>query len=528
MWVVLIALYALCVGACLWTRDFGFCADDKLHVGALRVSFASGIPLPKYYHYPSLNYCISVLAALPSWASHGFDRAAFAQELTEALQRALVPPPRVLLDARAVFAALSYLALFWTGLLTWRMTHSRLAAAAAALALALSFEFHYHSRIWAPDAVMAQFVVLSVLFAQRYLGSAKLRDLIAAAVAAGLAAGTKFPGAMALAAAGVAALALQWNADPGATKLQVLARTAWICAIALVVMVFVFLLTTPAVVFDTQLLLQDVQMELRHYRREGAASAHGPYAVDAGWDQLRRMAVYVAAQGLSYSIPAALVLFALGILGGVHLARRERTLAALLFAVPALYVAYFCYQRLMLVRNFEVLLPFLAIAVGLGAHALVEIRMPKLLRAGAFLAVALALGWNALFLLRADISVARRGAFDSPARIEQFLRASSEPLFVAPRALASLPASATASLAAKIVTDPHAAKSALVLPGDLTDLLSQPGFELDNLRANWPQLYRPLPAGPWDVNYSYYPTWRGDSRPLRITTEYYLAVTGAK
>ncbi|HTF90241.1 MAG TPA: glycosyltransferase family 39 protein [Planctomycetota bacterium] len=469
-----------------------------------------------------------MLASLPSWAAHGFDRGAYAQELTEALQRALVPPPRVLLDARALFAALAYLALLWSGLLTWRLTHSRLAACIAAVALALSFEFHYHSRIWAPDAVMAQFVVLSVLCAHRYLESARMRDLIAAAVAAGLAAGTKFPGAMALAAGGVAALALQWSADSGAAKLRVLGRTAWICAIAMVAMVFVFLLTTPAVVFDTQLLLQDVQMELRHYRREGAASAHGPYAVDAGWDQLRRMAVYVAAQGLSYSICTALILFAVGILGAVHLARRDRTLAALLFAVPALYVAYFCYQRLMLVRNFQVLLPFLAIAVGLGVHALAQIRTPKLLRGGAFLAVALALGWNAQFLVRADISVAQRRSFDAPARLEEFIRASNEPLFIAPRALASLSATATAELASKIVTDPHAAERAVVLPADLTDLLAQPGFELDNLRANWPRLYQPLPAGPWDVNYAYYPTWRGDSRPLRITTEYYLAVTGAK
>src|SRR5690242_11909971 len=81
--VFLVALYAACVIATALTRDFGFYFDDKLHVEPVRVTWASGVLLPRYYHYPSLGYLISMLASLPSLAAHGFDRQALAAELAE-------------------------------------------------------------------------------------------------------------------------------------------------------------------------------------------------------------------------------------------------------------------------------------------------------------------------------------------------------------------------------------------------------------------------------------------------------------
>src|SRR5689334_24443582 len=109
--VFVVALYLISVLACAWTRDFGFYADDKLHAETVRVTYATGVPLPRYYHYPSLGYAISMLASLPSFAAHGFDSGALAAELGEALRSGLLPPPRALLDARLLFAAVSYLAL---------------------------------------------------------------------------------------------------------------------------------------------------------------------------------------------------------------------------------------------------------------------------------------------------------------------------------------------------------------------------------------------------------------------------------
>jgi len=190
--------------------------------------------------------------------------------------------------------------------------------------------------------------------------------------------------------------------------------------------------------------------------------------------------------------------------------------------VPLLYISYFSYQRLMVVRNFEVLLPFLAIAVGLGAHALFESRIPRALRVGALCAVALALIWNAQFLARADASILNRKDIDTALELNQYVASSSEPLYLAPHARALV----DAGHAGKLAGDSHAARYAVVLQNDLIDLLSRPDFSVSLLRANWPGIYEPLPQGPWEVNFSYYPTWKGDPRPLRITTEYYRVLAG--
>src|SRR5688572_8484950 len=64
VWFFVISLYVVCVAACVLTRDFGFYFDDKIHVGALRVTFESGVPLPRTYHYPSFSYLVSLVAAL--------------------------------------------------------------------------------------------------------------------------------------------------------------------------------------------------------------------------------------------------------------------------------------------------------------------------------------------------------------------------------------------------------------------------------------------------------------------------------
>ncbi len=527
VWCFVVGLYLVFAAAGVLTRDFGYYFDDKLHVEALRVTFESGVPLPRYYHYPSVSYIVSMLASLPSLAAHGFDGVAYAGELSAALEREMVPAPRVLLDARALFSALSHLAMFWAALLAWRLSASRLAAISAALILALSFEFHYHSRIWSPDALMAQFVLLSVLCAQRYSVNARPRDLISAAAAAGLAAGTKFPGAMALTAVGVAVLGLEFGAPGKELGLRALGRVARICLLSFAMMLTVFLATTPGILLDYDLAHEHIAMELRHYRGEGSAGAHAPYAVAAGWDNLQRQLAYLTVQALSYSKISAGLLFTLALLGAGWLVRRDRFQAAVLFSLPLLYVAYFSYQRMMVVRNFAVMLPFLAIAAGIGVHGLHAVIRTRALRISALFVVAAALCWNAVFLVRADLSILKRRSLDMPTALAEFVASTSKPLFLAPNARDLIAGRAPGLMSeGKIVVDPREAEHALVLPSDLAQLMKRPGFSKLDLRANWPGIYEPLPEGPWEVNYSYYPTWRGDVRPLRITTEYYRVLAG--
>lgn len=524
------ACYALGVVACFVTRDYGYYFDDKLHVEAVRVTFESGVLLPRYYHYPSFSYLMSLCAALPTWAEHGYDGAATAAALGEALQRKLVDPtPRIVHDARFLFAAVAHLSLLWSALLAWKLSRSRLAACAAPLVLLVSFEFRAHARIWATDATMAQFVLLSALLAVVYLEHGRRRDFVLSALAAGLAAGTKFPGAMALTAAGTAALCLELARRPAGARLSAWKPVLGLSLLGLGLVLATFLVTTPGAVVDAKLFRDDVRMELRHYRAEGRGGPHEPYGVDSGLDHLSRLLVYLSAQSLSYAPLAALCLFALAVLGLLYAARRGIPLALVAFSVPALYVAYFSYQRLMAVRNFQVLLGFVAVAAGLGAHALWRSRAPRPLRATLLGAAGLALAWNASFLAEADRSIVGRREIDQTAELRKFLAASREPVFLAPHALEKAAIDSQSPLDAKLALTPADAREVVLwMPLDLTEIVSRQGFHPELVRANWPRIYRPLPAGPWEVNYSYYPTWAGDPRPVVIAAEYYRELLGIR
>jgi hypothetical protein len=241
------------------------------------------------------------------------------------------------------------------------------------------------------------------------------------------------------------------------------------------------------------------------------------------------MAVYVGAQALSYAPLIAGFLSVFAVLGAVALARRDRRATAVVLAVPLLYLAYFTLQRVLFVRNLEVLLPFMAVAFGLGVRGGLALGLSRAVRLAGAASLLAALGWNAVFLAQADRSIARRGSVDLPSALADFVASAGEPVFLAPRVLQALGARADALVAAgNAVTDPRAAREALVLPADLAALVARPGSSAADVRANWPGIYEPLKEGPWEVNYSYYPTWKGDARPLRIATEYYLTLAGER
>jgi hypothetical protein len=470
---------------------------------------------------------ISLCASLPSFAAHGFDAKALAAELAEALRCGLLPPPRALLDARLVFAAVSYLALFWVALLAWRLSSSRLAACTAALALALSFEFHYHARQWAPDAPMAQFACLSVMWAQQYASGRARKHLYWSAIAAGLAAGTKFPGALALSAVGTAILCVEFEGASAGGRPGAFARSARAGLIAFLIMVGTFLVTTPGVIFDYDLVHSGVAMELRHYRGEGIAGVSHPNNVHAGLEHLGLLGLYLAAQALSYRPFVAVALFAVAVFGLVSLWRRVRIAAAVLLVLPCLYLPYFGYQRLLVVRNLEVLLPFLAVGFGLGVEALHQEGGALRLRQGLLAVLGLCLLANVQFLVHADATVIGRKSIDIAAAVGRWVDSRDQPVFLAPAARA-LTSSRTNDWVAsgKLVLDPALADEALCLPADFEQMSARGDSKAIRVRANRPWIYRPLQEGPWEVNYSYYPTWRGDDRALVIDSSYYRELAG--
>ena len=176
--------------------DFGHHWDEYGTAASLDNSVRSGMLLPMRYVYPGVRFWIGITAAAPEYAramlsdldpAHGAARAAV---LAEGLASRGTH-----LRIRFVYLVLTSLGMVWLYLLvlTWR--GNIVEALVAAALLGSSWEIAYHARWMAPDAVMMQFGALTMLFSVLAVVRERPgRWLMLAAGAAGLAAGTKYPG----------------------------------------------------------------------------------------------------------------------------------------------------------------------------------------------------------------------------------------------------------------------------------------------------------------------------------------------
>jgi 4-amino-4-deoxy-L-arabinose transferase-like glycosyltransferase len=497
------ALFCVVLAAGWWTRDFGRHWDEGFQVEMVQRTASTGTFLPGWYRYPSLTYWLSLASIAPSAAASGFEREAVIAEAAS---------PRFKLRGRLLYWTVAYLALFWVACLAWRVTRSEPAAFLAALVLALSFEFHYHARWMTSDAINAQLVVAAVLLAVIYHASGRTGWLVAAAAVVGLAIGAKYPGGLALAPLGLAIL-YRHGRRPGRA-------IAYGCG-ALAIALAVFLLTTPGAVLEHELFQRDVEQELRHYRERG----HLAYTVEPGLPHLARMLVYLGVSALSFQPAIALGLCVLALVGAAALARRDRRLAGLLVVLPLVYLLYFSTQRVMAVRNLQVLMPLLAVLAAVGMHAcLGGMRSPAAKRL-ALAALGVALAWNAWWLARADLSIVRRGSIDRAAEVAAYVRAAPRPVFLGSGLRDELGAEVVQPLVdeGRVTLDVAQADKVVLYVQDVP--LSGPSAA-QRFIANRPGTYGLLPSGPWEVNWDYYPSWSGDQRPIVISSRYYRDLAG--
>src|SRR5205814_5228839 len=94
------------------------------------------------------------------------------------------------------FLVVSALGIIWVYLAGWVLTHRWWQATLAAAILGLSWEIAYHARWLAADCLLAQFAALCLLLLVLHNRRGQVGWLWAAAIVAGLAAGTKYQGAL--------------------------------------------------------------------------------------------------------------------------------------------------------------------------------------------------------------------------------------------------------------------------------------------------------------------------------------------
>lgn len=346
----------------IWTGiegvDFGTHWDQKIHQDTLKHAINHETLLPGFYRYPSLCFDLCCLSMAPEFITKlkigEFKGQPFKECLPVLVKH--VYTDGFILRARTIFILLSSLGIMWVYLLVWTWRKSRLEALAAAAFLAFSWEAAYHSRWIAPDALMMQFGALTILCSMTALIRPRgMAWLSAAAIAAGLATGTKYTGGLLLLPVCVAAYQ-HWLKSEKKFRLSLLfLRVGLLFCIT-------YLITTPGTLLSPTHLIRDIRLELMHYQ-EG----HFGYTVEAGFTHLLKNLRYLGGSLFSHFPIVALITALLSLAGAIVLVRESRALGALFLCFPVLFLLYMSMQKVMFVRNLLVLTPFLAVCAARGA-----------------------------------------------------------------------------------------------------------------------------------------------------------------
>jgi hypothetical protein len=471
--------------------DFGIHWDEGILLGGIEHSVLNATPLPDTYWYSSLPHDMGLLSLFPDGL--GYILSHHTLNGLKAHLVELVRAPAFLLRMRANTVLITSLACLWAylGVFYWR--RSGWEALLAAAGIGLSWEINYHSRWYTTDPLLMQCGALclaSALAAQR--GRAKL-FLSISAMAAGLGFATKYPGGLLLL---VPLSSLTRYKKP---PVHVLTLAAFFVAAAIAAM--------PGLVFDFPTVLQDAMSMVIHYR-----GGHVGYDVPAGWPHAVLMITYLSKALFSKYAVISLVFFVLSVLGGFAVLKEKDPAWPALLIFPAAYFLYFSVQKVMIVRNILVLLPFLAVLAARGAF-FVESRLTQKMSLALFrfLLVACCV-MNAAWEIHAMQTIRHRNDADQAAELARYVHAHPREKFLVPTGLSGQVTGANVTSNAEEKTD-YAVFNTYAAKG--------------RFDGRWPANrygFATTWFGSYEVNLNYYPTWWGNHRLVVMPTERALRV----
>ncbi|MBL0059205.1 MAG: glycosyltransferase family 39 protein [Elusimicrobia bacterium] len=481
-----------------WGVDFGFHWDEGMILRWVLWSVEHRTALPPSFLYPSLLHIITLAFLLfQGWIGLvGGTREPFLQQLLE-----IALSQKFHFSLRLLTVFLSSLAIFWVAMAVWVWRKKPWEAVLAAALLGLSWEVNYHSRWFTVDPLMMQFGALLILcLVQARFSPHPDRWRIAAAVAAGLAAGSKYTAGLCL----LPVLAILFFQRPGIKN-----REFWKEACRLTVVFLVtFLATTPGILWSWGKFYQDLLFQSHTYFQNG----WNAYTEGRGFPHFFWMSAYLGGTVFSWSAPVALGFSGLALLGAVDLLKKEKKFAAVFLVFPIAYVALFSVQIVMIVRNLLILIPFGAILATRGATVAYDSLSGPFRKGFAVLLVA-AMLTNASWLVHAAWTVRTRARPNQAGLLSQFIERHPRRQFLLSqtsfKALRSLPG-----------PKPTNVTVGFREPSDFTVFnTAEARNRFDGRwKANRPHSVETW-MGPYEVNLNYYPTWMGDDRFVVMKTE---------
>jgi hypothetical protein len=260
---------------------------------------------------------------------------------------------------------------------------------------------------------------------------------------------------------------------------------------------FVFLLTTPGVVLDPFTFLTDLRFIKTYY----STSVHGTYTVGSAREHARIIFQFLTLSFFSPHLLLALLKSAAVVAGVVLWLRRDWRGASVLLVFPVTFLCAFAISyRLVTVRNYLFVTPFLALFLGraaLGLAALATTKARSWALAGVLLAASVP---DAAFVFAAAESIRR----SSPARAvrEALAYAAAQPdvRFRASDKVLAVAKERRIPIPRNVRTQGRADKVLFWGKDDVPDPWRH--------RTNDPALYDAV-FGPREVNLFWYSTWAG-------------------
>jgi hypothetical protein len=494
IYIVLLVLAILCAGyAGLKGIDFGRHWDEDGFTETMVRTFETKTLLPGWYDYGSVAYTLTLFPAVTTAIDHYATTRLGVTNNTLAAFAPFAREPWFKLKLRREFLMVSLAALIWVALLAFVLQGSWRAAAFAGMFLASSWEFMYHARWVAVDTIMAQFAILTLLLIYVAIEKDKPVWLRVAAVVGGIALGSKYPAGLLL----LSVLLAVWLMTSG----WELRKRRWELRIVTAIFFGAFLLTTPGVIYQPFFFIRSVYGVFTLY-----STSHGGHTVLSRAEHVRLIFTYLALFAMSKYRFIAATIFGLSIAGAVGLWRERRWKAIPLLGFAALYLAYFSYQHVMVVRNLQVIIPILAVLAAVGWNW-ISSKMPST-AARLVLDVVLvtAVGFSLAWQVSAAQGIANRRNIDHSAALASYLSTDAgRQSFVTPRV------SSKFGEAAPVGVPLDQARYVVYDSDEVQDWTTK--------LANVPGRYR-LISSIYDCNFDYYPDWIGDERILAVDKQF--------
>ncbi len=475
---------------------FGHHWDENRIMDSARESFQTGNLLPGWYVYPSVPHDLATLVQFTKHLSFiypGFEE-----------------PWKQHLCVRGVFILYSTAGIVFTFLLTRIITKSNFYALIGAAFLAFSWEFGYHIRWIAPDSIMMTNVMACVYFCLRYYQKPTIRSFMAAGIFGGLATGCKYP-------AGLVALPLLIATYYG-VKAKVLDRKyfwkhliqRWLL-IGLIA-AFTFILTTPGFILDFSKLWQDLYEHITIYQNSHANYQFNPLS-NPPFDHFLVLLEYFSLAVFSYQ-PVLSLLAALLVLPGIYaLTKVQKPVIIITMAFPIIYLGFFCFQHLMIARNYQVILPFLFLLSSLGIQFLINISKNTYIKTFVLSVTFIVIGFNIYFGFKAGLSIYHYTEEKIYTTLKTHLKEKPNQTFYLTKELKADYKEKGFDLNANVIAD-----KALPDTGEFKVVTYLPREH----SPHWPRYshnFVDKVIGQQEVNVNYYPTWNGYPKILIVDSE---------